>query len=499
MDQRIERYIEKYGVTRATLDFLRKEQKMYIDGAWCDADNGETIPVHEPSTDSLLTRVPAATVSDVDRAVDAAEQAFVSWSRTKPNERERLLHRLADLVEENAQTVAEIETIDNGKAITGCLEVDVGGSVDLLRYMAGWPSKIEGATRQISAPGDHFAYTLREPVGVVGAIVPWNWPFNMATWKIGAPLAAGCTLVVKPAQQTSLSMLYFMELCDQAGLPPGVLNMVTGSGRVIGQHLASHPGISKVSFTGSTEVGRTVGKAAMEHVAHVTLELGGKSPMVVFEDADIERVVEATQASIFFNAGQVCSGGSRLYVQRSIYDDVVSAISKRAEKMVIGPGLDPKTEMGPVISRAQYRSICNYLELGRQEGADLLCGGEPLDGPGFFIPPTLFGNTHNAMRIVQEEIFGPVLVAQAFDDESEAVGLANDNEYGLAASVFTRDVSRAHRVARELQAGTVWINTHDVVDIAMPFGGVKNSGIGKDLGPEQLEHFLETKAVMLQL
>jgi phenylacetaldehyde dehydrogenase len=433
--------------------------------------------------------------------VAAARAAFADsdWSRMTPGDRERLLHRLADLVEQNGQTVGEIETIDNGKAITGCLEADVGGSVELLHYMAGWATKIEGATRSVSTPGQHFAYTLKEPVGVVGAIVPWNWPFNMAMWKIAAPLAAGCTIVVKPAQQTSLSLLYFMHLCEQAGIPKGVLNVVTGKGSVIGQHLAGHPGVDKVSFTGSTGVGRIVGKAAMEHIAHVTLELGGKSPMVVFEDADIERVVNATQASIFFNTGQVCSAGSRMYVHRDIYEDVVQAVAERASAMKLAPGLDPETEMGPVISKEQYDSIGNYLKLGREEGAEVVCGGEVLDRPGYFIQPTVLGRTDNRMRIVQEEIFGPVLVAQAFSDEDEALRLANDNEYGLASSVFTRDISRAHRVVRRIEAGTVWVNTHDLIEGCMPFGGYKHSGIGKDLGPEQLDHFLETKAVWLEL
>ena len=301
----------------------------------------------------------------------------------------------------------------------------------------------------------------------------------------------------RPAQLTSLSLLFFAELCEQAGLPPGVLNIVTGSGRLVGEHLARHPGVSKISFTGSTEVGREVGKSAMDHVAHVTLELGGKSPMIAFEDADVQRIVDATQASIFFNAGQVCSAGSRLYVQESVYEDVVRAVSERANAMKLSPGLDPESEMGPVISRSQFDSICNYIEIGKQEGAEVVCGGEALDRDGYFIRPTLLGRTTNAMRVVQEEIFGPVLVVQAFKDEAEAVRLANDNEYGLAASVFTRDISRAHRVAKAMEAGTVWINTHDMVDTILPFGGYKNSGIGKDLGPEQLEHFLETKSVWL--
>ncbi|MCP3869169.1 MAG: aldehyde dehydrogenase family protein [Gammaproteobacteria bacterium] len=499
MDQKVRDYIDKYGVTEETRRFLEKTPKMYIGGEWLFASSGKTISVEEPSTGAELTHIPAATVEDVDRAVAAARQAFAEgeWSDMKAAQRERILRRIADLLEQNTQTIAEIESIDAGKAITGCIAVDVAGSIDLLHYMAGWPTKIEGATRPASLEGENFAYTLKEPVGVVGAIVPWNWPLNMAIWKIAAPLAAGCTLVVKPAQLTSLSLLFFAELCEQAGLPPGVLNIVTGSGRLVGEHLARHPGVSKISFTGSTEVGRQVGKSAMDHVAHVTLELGGKSPMIAFEDADVQRIVDATQASIFFNAGQVCSAGSRLYVQESIYEEVVRAVSERANAMKHSPGLDPESEIGPVISRSQFDSICDYIEIGKQEGAEVVCGGEALDRDGYFIRPTLLGRTTNAMRVVQEEIFGPVLVVQAFKDEAEAVKLANDNEYGLAASVFTRDISRAHRVAKAMEAGTVWINTHDMVDTILPFGGYKNSGIGKDLGPEQLEHFLETKSVWL--
>ncbi len=501
MHEHVSNYLDQYNVTETARRFLSQAQRMYVDGTWVEAETGETMEVYEPSTATLLTHIPSGTVGDVDRAVAAARSAFEDgdWARMTPRDRERIMHRIANLIDDNAQTIAEIETVDNGKAIIGCLDADVGGSVETLHYMAGWPTKIEGAIRSVSTPGQHFAYTLKEPVGVVGAIVPWNWPFNMAMWKIAAPLAAGCTIVIKPAQQTSLSLLYFMELCEQAGLPKGVLNVVTGRGSSVGQHLAAHPGVAKVSFTGSTEVGRTVGKAAMEHLAHVTLELGGKSPMVVFEDADIERVVNATQASVFFNAGQVCSAGSRMYVHEAVYDDVVQAVADRAQAMKLAPGLDPKSEMGPVISQQQFESIGNYLQLGEQEGAEVVCGGHTVDGPGYFIQPTVFGRTDNSMRIVQEEIFGPVLVAQSFANEDEAVRLANDNEYGLAASVFTSDVSRAHRVVPRIQAGTVWVNTHDLIESCMPFGGYKNSGIGKDLGPEQLDHFLETKTVWIEL
>ena len=499
MDDQVAVLIDKYGVTERTLAFLRAPMKQYINGEFVTA--ADSLQVLEPSTGALLAEVPSASTEDVEAAVKAARYAFDEgeWSRWKPAQRERLLHRLADLVEENLQTLAEIESLDAGKAIAGCKAVDITGSIDLLRYMAGWATKIDGATRPVSVEGEHFAYTLKEPVGVVGAIVPWNWPFNMAIWKLAAPLAVGCTLVLKPAQQTPLSMLFFAQLCAEAGMPPGVLNIVTGRGSTIGNDLVSHPDINKVSFTGSTEVGITVGKAAIENINHLTLELGGKSPMLIFEDADIQKVVDATQQSIYFNTGQVCSGGSRLYVHRSIYEQTIAAIAERANSMVIGDTLNPDTEMGPAISAGQKQTVMDYIGIGLDEGARLVCGGKDPGGEGYWLQPTLFADCDNSMRIVQEEIFGPVLVAIPFDTEEEALALANDNIYGLAASIFTRDLSRALRLIPKIESGTVWVNTHDMIDANTPFGGVKQSGVGKDMGPEQLEHFLETKAVWIQL
>jgi phenylacetaldehyde dehydrogenase len=499
MDKEVVALLDKYGVTPRTRAFLEKEKCHYINGEFI-AGQG-SMPVLEPCTGRQLAEVALGTRDDINAAVSAAQHAFRQgeWSTWTPAQRERVLMKLADLVEDNLQTLSEIESLDAGKAIEGCREVDMGGSIDLLRYMGGWATKIDGATRPVSAPGEHFAYTLKEPVGVIGAIVPWNWPFNMAIWKLAAPLATGCTVVLKPAQITPLSMLFFAELCEEAGLPPGVVNIVTGRCSTIGNDLVAHPGINKVSFTGSTEVGITVGKAAVENINHMTLELGGKSPMLVFDDADIQRVVDATQQSIYFNTGQVCSGGSRLYVQRAIYEDTVQAIAERANAMVIGNTLSPDTEMGPAISAGQKQTVMDYIAIGVEEGARLVCGGKDPGGEGYFLQPTLFADCDNSMRIVQEEIFGPVLVAIPFDTEEEAIELANDNIYGLAASIFTRDISRAHRLIPQVESGTVWVNTHDMIDANTPFGGVKLSGIGKDLGPEQLEHFLETKAVWIAL
>ena len=499
MDQCVNDLLDTFGATERTRLFLASEKGHFIGGEWVFGD--PSMSTLDPSSGGIISQLPAGDKSMVDSAVASARTAFDDgeWSTWTPIQRERVLTRLADLVERDLQTLAEIESLDAGKAIAGCKEVDIGGSIDVLRYMAGWATKIDGATRSVSVPGDHFAFTLKEPIGVVGAVVPWNWPFNMAIWKLAAPLAAGCSVVLKPAQLTPLSILYFAGLCQEAGLPPGALNIVLGKGSVVGDALVNHAGINKVSFTGSTPVGIDVGKAAINNLNPVTLELGGKSPMVAFADADIQRIVDATQQSVYFNTGQVCSAGSRIYIERPIYDAVVDAIATRARSMIVGPVLDENTEMGPAISAAQKASVLDYIALGVSEGARLVCGGEDPGGEGYYLQPTLFADCDNTMRIVQEEIFGPVLVAIPFDTEEEAISLANDNIYGLAASVFTQDVSRAHRVLRKLDAGTVWVNTHDMIDANTPFGGTKQSGFGKDLGPEQLDHYIETKAVWMQL
>jgi phenylacetaldehyde dehydrogenase len=501
MDAVVEKYLAQHGVSEAATTFMRKTQRMHVNGQWIDSRATSYIDVIEPSTGGLLTRIPDATDADVDRAVAAARAQFDGgpWSRLKPLERERLLHKLADLLEVHAQELAEIESVDSGKSLAIARAADLPGTVDCFRYFAGWASKLHGRTVEPSVPGSYLAYTRKEPVGVVGVIVPWNFPILTLAWKLAAALATGCTVVVKPAEWTSLSTLRFAELAQKAGIPDGVINIVTGRGTGAGAALARHPHVNKISFTGSTDTGRSVGQSALDDMKRLTLELGGKSPVLVFPDVDLKKAAKNVAEGVFFNSGQVCDGGTRAYIHHSIYKAFHDELAAYTDTLKVAPGLDPDCFIGPLIASKQQARVQGYIASGRAEGAELVYGGKPWDGPGYFVAPTIFANCRNAMRIVQQEIFGPVLVTAPFDAEEEAIRLANDTKYGLAAAIYSNDLRIVHRLIPKLQAGSVYVNQHSTLDPAMPFGGYKQSGFGKDMGPEQLDCVMETKAVWITL
>ena len=487
-----------------TAEFFSRQHRMLIDGRFVLAASGKTFPVYNPATGEVVAQVPEAETEDVDRAVIAARRAFDEgpWTRKMSNsERGQLLWKLADLLQENLEEFAEIESLDNGKPLSVARVADVPLAVDMFRYMAGWATKITGSTLSFSTPGLFHSYTMREPIGVVGQIIPWNFPLLMAAWKLAPALAAGCTVVLKVAEQTPMSGLRLAELFDQAGFPPGVVNILTGFGEGAGAPLAAHPLVDKIAFTGSTEVGRLIVKASAGNLKKVSLELGGKSPAIVFPDADLDRAIAGTASAIFFNQGQCCCAGSRLFVHESIYDKVLQGVSDIAGGINMGPGLDPQTAMGPLVSEEQFDKVTGYIDSGVKEGARVAAGGKRHGDRGYFVQPTVLTNTNPSMKVVREEIFGPVVCAESFSDADldRMAREANDTVYGLAASVWTRDLSTAHKMARRIRSGTVWINCHNVFDASLPFGGYKQSGWGREMGEEVLHNYTEVKAVTAAL
>jgi len=475
--------------------------RLLIDGQWIDSPKKfDTI---KPANGEVLTQIAEASTGDVDRAVDAARRAFEDragpWRKMSASERGRLIWRLADLVDKNIDELAELETLDNGKPIFESRYVDMPMVIDVLRYYAGWATKIHGET--VNTFETAFTYTLREPVGVVGLIVPWNFPLLLASWKLGPALACGNTIVWKPASLTSLTALRFGELAVEAGVPAGVLNIVTGRSEV-GRTMVRHPGIDKIAFTGSTEVGKEIMRSAADTMKRVTLELGGKSPNIVFADSDIDGAVKGAITGIFYGKGEVCNAGSRLFVESKVQDEFLEKLVARAKKMQPADPLDPKTRMGAIVSQEQMQTVLGYIEAGKKEGAKLIAGGNRVSvdgGKGFFLEPTIFRGVNNDMKIAQEEIFGPVLATISFDDVDQVIEQANKNPYGLASAVWTRDVKKAHTVSRQLKAGTVWINTYGLMDAAMGFGGYKQSGFGRELGLHAIEHYTEMKTVWLNM
>jgi len=497
---------EAPSASRNTMSFVDREHKLLIDGQWVGAASGKTFEVKDPATGRTIARVAEGDKADVDRAVKAARRAFESgpWPALTASQRGRLIWKLADLLEQHLDEFAEIESLDNGKPRTIAAAADVPLAIDLFRYMAGWATKIEGNTIPISVgymPGAEFhAYTLREPVGVVAQIIPWNFPLLMAAWKLGPALATGCTVVLKVAEETPLSAIRLGHLFKEAGFPDGVVNIITGFGETAGAALSGHPDVDKVAFTGSTEVGRLIVKAAGEsNLKKVTLELGGKSPNIILPDADIPAAIGGAANAIFFNHGQCCCAGSRLFVHRSQFDQVVNGVAEHARKIKVGHGLHPETGMGPLVSQIQQDRVCRFLDSGKREGAKALAGGQRREGDGYFVEPTVLIDTRPDMEVIREEIFGPVVAAVQYDEPEELVAAANDSVYGLAAAIWTRDLSKAHKLARKLRAGSVWVNCYNIFDAALPFGGYKQSGWGREMGHEAIKLYTETKAVTVQL
>jgi aldehyde dehydrogenase (NAD+) len=477
--------------------------QLFIDGQWVDAESGKTFTTPNPATGEPLAEVAEADKADIDKAVNAARRAFEGkWSKMSARDRGRLLFKLAQLIEERTKYLAEFETADNGKPIRESLYVDLPQVAENFEYFAGWATKIEGET--IPVPGKMFNYTLREPVGVCGQIIPWNFPLLMAAWKLAPALAAGNTVVLKPAEQTPVTAMELGKLIQEAGFPEGVVNIVPGYGETAGAALASHPGINKIAFTGSTEVGKIIARAAAENLTKVSLELGGKAPNIVFADADLEQAVNGAMMGIFFNQGQVCCAGSRLFVEEGVKEQFVDRLKEKASKITVGNPMEQTTMMGPQVSLEQLNRIKSYMEIGRDEGASIIAGGESpvLEDSfknGYFFQPTILSDVKNQMRVAQEEIFGPVVSVITFKDEDDLIKQANETIYGLSAGLWTRDITRAHRFAREIKAGVVWINTYNMFNAASPFGGYKQSGYGREMGKHALELYTQVKSVWVDL